>query len=73
MTKLTKEQEAHMKFSKFIIYTALTEIMGHEEGLKEYDKVWRDTNSLEGVERGAIAATEAIKRHHKNNQKIRTI
>ena len=68
MTILTKEQEAHMKFSKFVIYTALTEIMGHEEGLKEYNKVWRDTNSLEGVERGAIAAAEAIKRHEKKKE-----
>jgi len=71
MTKLTKELEAHMKFSKFIIYTALTEIMGHEEGLKEYNRVWRDTDNLEGVQQGAIAAAKAIKRHHENNQKIR--
>ena len=71
MTKLTKEQEANIKFSKFIIYTALTVIMGREEGLKEYDRVWRNTDNLEALQRGAIAASKAIKRHHENNQKIR--
>jgi hypothetical protein len=61
---LNKDHENECAGLKFLIYSVLTESLGHEKGLEEYE-VWRDVTDLNALRRGGEAASRVILKRNK--------